>query len=275
MEVLGYVEGINIIYIYDGPKTTREELFQVATQLVESEVDLILALTTPAAQEVQKATAVSKTPVVFMPVTDPVGSGLVTKLSQPDGNLTGVTNLSSENLRLEWLLKVAPTIKKIFITYNSNDPSANYAYEVALAAAAEKNLELISEPVTDIDQMRQAIQDMPEDAEAIFMLPDGMAISAIKDFVDIAIQHNIPLCAPTTTQVEEGALMSYGLDLGLASEQAAGLADQILKGENPAVLPVEESDFYFALNIKTAEEIGLSLSDSILNQAKFIFPKDN
>ncbi len=103
------------------------------------------------------------------------------------------------------------------------------------------------------------------------MLPDSVAISAIQAFVKTALDHKIPLCAPTTTQVKAGALISYGLDLESASKQAARLAYQILQGKNPGDLPVEESEFYLAINLATANAIELDITDSIINQADFIY----
>ncbi|GAB4580860.1 MAG: ABC transporter substrate-binding protein [Anaerolineales bacterium] len=273
MEALGYIEGETIEYIDEGYDLSQDELNATAVQLVEREVDLILALTTPAARAAQAATVETQTPVVFVPVTDPVGSGLVTSLSEPGGNLTGVTNLSSENLRLDWLLKVKPEATKIFVPYNSNDLSSKYALTTATAASEELGVELFPYPVNNVEEMQQALAEMPEGMDAIFMLPDGLAISIIDDFVATALEHKIPLCVPTTTQVESGALLSYGLDLTSASQQAARLADQIIKGKKPAELPVEESEFFLAINLDTANLIGLRIPDAIINQADFIFPK--
>jgi putative ABC transport system substrate-binding protein len=104
------------------------------------------------------------------------------------------------------------------------------------------------------------------------MLPEGLAIEHIQEFVTTAIERKLPLAGPTTTQVKEGALLSYGLDLSSAGEQAARLADQILRGTDPAVLPIEEAEFYLAINLETAAAIGLEIPEPILNQADEIFP---
>ncbi|HNB52364.1 MAG TPA: ABC transporter substrate-binding protein, partial [Anaerolineales bacterium] len=203
-----------------------------------------------------------------------VGSGLVTKLSQPGGNLTGVTNLSSETLRLDWLIEVvAPkVITKIFVPYNPDDKSAAFALTTAQDAAPGLELEIYPREAKNVSEMEQVLADMPEDIDAIYMLPDSIAISAITAFVDTSIERQIPLCVPTTTQVKAGALISYGLDLESASQQAARLAYQIFQGKNAGDLPVEESEFYLAINLDTAAKIDLFISDSIINQADFIYP---
>ena len=270
MTELGYIEGENITYLYDGPGRTQEELNQIAVQFVEAKVDLILSISTPASQAARDATVENKIPVIFAPVTNPESAGLVSSLSQPGDNMTGVTNLSAENLRLAWLIKINPDIKKVYIVYNSNDASANNALETALKAAQELNVELILREATNSEQIHTALNEIPEDIHAIFMLPDGLAISNIEAFVKTAIERQLPLCGPTTTQVKDGALISYGLDVYSAGEQAARLADQILNGIDPAVLPVEEAKFFLAINLQTADLIGLNIPDEILNQADII-----
>lgn len=273
MEEFGYEEGVNIRYIYDRPAENQEELLEFAQSLVDQGVDLILALATPSALAAKEATAESPIPVVFVPATDPVGSKLVESLSHPDGNLTGVTNLSSETLRLDWLIDVVDTkiLTKIYIPYNPNDKSALFALGKAQDAAPDMGLEIVPAEATNVAEMELALAEMPEDITAIYMLPDSVAISAIQAFVKTALDHKIPLCAPTTTQVKAGALISYGLDLESASKQAARLAYQILQGKNPGDLPVEESEFYLAINLATAKAIELDITDSIINQADFIY----
>jgi putative ABC transport system substrate-binding protein len=120
--------------------------------------------------------------------------------------------------------------------------------------------------------MKAAIAATPTDVDAIFMLPEGLAVNNTQEFVRTSIERGLPLSGPTTTQVGEGALVSYGLDLFAAGQQAARLADQILRGTDPAVLPIEEAEFYLAINLETAEAIGLKIPDSILNLADEIFP---
>jgi putative ABC transport system substrate-binding protein len=270
MEGLGYMEGEEITYIYR-EATTQAELGPIAQEFVESNVNLILSISTPATIAAKEATAETGIPVVFAPVTDPVDAGLAESLSHPGGNLTGVTNLGSESRRLEWLSKLAPGIKNIYVPYNSKDRSAAAALVTAQEAASELGLVLITREATDNDQMKAAIDETPEDVDAIFMLPEGLAINNIQGFVTTAIKRKLPLSGPTTAQVEAGALVSYGLDLFSAGQQAARLADQILRGTDPAVLPIEEAEFHLALNLKTAEAIGLEIPEPLLNQANKIY----
>ena len=146
MTELGYVEGQNVTYIYDGP-VSADKLDAVAQDLVKAKVDLILAITTSATKAAQKATAGTDIAVVFIPVTDPVGAGVVASLTKPGGNTTGVTTSTQEGKRLEWLLQVAPTIKQIYIVYNPKDQSPVLALKTVSETAAKLGVELITREV--------------------------------------------------------------------------------------------------------------------------------
>ncbi len=115
MTELGYVEGENVTYLYEGATVDMDELDSVAQGLAAANVDLILSITTPATQAAQRATADNNIPVVFVPVTDPVGAGLVDSLKSPGGNITGVTFGIQEGRRLEWLIQVAPAIEQVSV----------------------------------------------------------------------------------------------------------------------------------------------------------------
>ncbi len=270
MTALGYVEGENITYLYDGPTVDQAELANVAANLVEANVDMILAFSTPAALAAQKAAAETEIPVVFAPVTDPVGTGLVAKISEPGGNVTGISNGRSEMRRLEWFLELVPDVKRIYVPYNSIDPSAQAALQAAQTAAVELDVELIPQPGTDSAEMLEAINSIPDDVDAVYMLPDVLAISLMDQLVASTIERRLPLSGPTADQVAEGALISFGIDFHSVGVQAARLADQILRGSDPAVLPVEEGEFFLVINLKTAEAIGLEIDDTILQQANRI-----
>ena len=122
MSDLGYVEGENITYIYDGPIGDIAQLDVVAQEMVDKEVDIILAFSTPATQAAMNAT--TEIPIIFAPISDPVGAGLVNDLAKPGVNATGVTFGIGEPRRLQWLLDVAPGVEQIYLPYNPNDRSA-------------------------------------------------------------------------------------------------------------------------------------------------------
>jgi putative ABC transport system substrate-binding protein len=270
MTELGYVEGKNVTYIYAGPVST-DKLDAEAQILVEANVDLIMALTTPATQAVQKATAGTDIAVVFIPVTDPVGAGIVASLTKPGGNTTGVTYTAQEGKRLEWLLQVAPTIKHVYIVYNPKDQSPVTALKTVSETAAKLGVEFIIREANTIGEARVAFKNIPKEADAIFLLPDSMVSPIAVNTLKLAIELGLPTSGPNIRTVSDGALTAYGVDLTIAArEQAARLASQILQGTKPADLPVETAEFFSAINLKTAQAIGLDISDATLRQANII-----
>jgi putative ABC transport system substrate-binding protein len=270
MTELGYIEGENVTYIYDGPVSV-DELDAVAQGLVAADVDLILSITTPATQAAQRATADTDIPVVFVPVTDPVGAGLVDSLKQPGGNITGVTFGIQEGRRLEWLLQVVPTIEQVYVPYNPEDQGPVLALETVSEAAAKLQIELITREASTPEEVEAAFENIPDEADAIFFLPDSVITARIDDWLEMANELGLPTSGPNLAAAEDGHLTAYGIDLAAAARQkAARLADQILQGIEPADLPVETAEFFSAINLKTAAAIGLDIPDEALLQADII-----
>ena len=270
MTELGYIEGENATYIYEGPTVDIDRLDAVAQGLVETGVDLILSITTPATRAAQRATADTDIPVVFVPVTDPVGAGLVDSLRQPGGNITGVTFGVQEGRRLEWLVRIVPTIEKIYIPYNPKDQSPVLALETVSATAAELGIEIITHRVRTPEEIMAVVENIPEEADAILLLPDSLVSTRLPDLIKAAVELRLPTSGANTEAVKAGLLTSYGMEQVSSGKQAARLADQIFQGAKPADLPVETAEFYLAINLRTAEAIGLQIPDEILSQADII-----
>jgi len=270
MTELGYVEGENVAYIYEGP-ISADKLDAVAQGLVMAKVNLILAITTSATQAAQKATAGTDIAVVFIPVTDPVGAGVVASLTKPGGNATGVTYTTQEGKRLEWLLEVVPTIKHVYIVYNPKDQSPVLALKTVSETATKLGVELITREASTAEEVKAAFQNIPKEADAIFLLPDSLVNASAGDTYKIATELKLPASGPNVATVNEGALTAYGVDLAVAArQQAARLASQILQGSKPADLPVETAQFFSAINLKIAQAIGLDIPDATLRQANVI-----
>jgi putative ABC transport system substrate-binding protein len=202
MTELGYVEGKNVTYIYAGA-VSADKLDAVAQDLVKAKVNLILAITTPATQAAQKATAGTDIAVVFIPVTDPVGAGVVASLTKPGGNTTGVTYTTQEGKRLEWLRQVAPTIKHVYIVYNPKDQSPVLALKTVSETAAKLGVELITREVSTTVEVEAAFQNIPKEADAIFLLPDSLVNTRVQDTYKIAIELGLSTSGPTTGAVNE------------------------------------------------------------------------
>jgi putative ABC transport system substrate-binding protein len=271
MTELGYIEGENIHYIYNGPTTDLGQLAAEAQVLLEAEVDLIITMTTPATLAAKEATAGDEPPIVFAVVTDPLGAGIVDSLLHPGANVTGVAFGLQEERRLEWMVQIAPEIRQIYVPFNPGDSSPVLALEKVRGAAEKLDVELITQEVVDQETLDAAVSNIPAEADAVFLLPDGLVATRWTDLVTLANNRNLPTSAANVSSVESvDALSSFGFDQRLAGKQTARLADRIFKGDKPADLPVEVVEFYLAINLQTAKAIGLDIPEEILRQADII-----
>jgi putative ABC transport system substrate-binding protein len=267
----GYIEGKNIQYIYNGATTDISRLEEAVQIIIDEKPDIILSFSTPSTLIVKQETANNGIPVIFSMVTDPVGSGIIDSLQKPEGNITGVTIGFQEALRFEWLIKLAPDTQYVYIPYNPNDKSPVLALETAKSTAAKLGIELITREAYDPDTLENAVMNIPEQADAVFLLPDSFVATRLTDITAEAIKRKLPISGANTSIVRDlRMLTSYGLDLFATGKQTARLAVQIFKGVKPSDLPVELPEFQLAVNLRTAEEIGLSIPEEILRQADII-----
>jgi putative ABC transport system substrate-binding protein len=267
----GYIEGETIRYVYNGATTDMDKLPASAQALLAAKVDLILSLTTPATLAAKRATEGIGLPVVFSVVTDPVGAEIVESMQHPGGNITGVAFGVQEARRLEWLVRIAPEIRHIYVPFNPMDKSPVLALKMVREAAAKLGVELITREVHDSETLDNAVFNIPAKADAVFLLPDSLMATRLTDMVTTANKRNLPTSAANISNVKRNQILtSFGKDLYLAGKQAARLVDQIFKGAGPADLPVETAEFYLAVNLKVAEMIGLTIPDEILRQAHLI-----
>ena len=271
MKELGYQEGRNVSYLLVPPAGSTEKLEGIIRSHLARNPDLFLASSTSATLTVKRLTeATAKPPVVFAPVNDPLAAGIVSDLKHPGGHITGIRLPLGDDLRLQWLTRIAPRAKRIFLPYHADDKSAQLSVRQATDAAARLGLELVKHPIPEGESVSAAIAAMPADVEAIFLPRDSRVEAGIAEFVTVAEARHLPIAAPSLTQVKAGALFSYGFVHHDIGRQAARLADQILRGVAAGDLPVEMAESSLAINLATARKLGLSIPDDILLQAEHV-----
>jgi putative ABC transport system substrate-binding protein len=274
MTRLGYQDGKQVTYLDASPAGSVDKLEGIIRGHLDKKPDLLLVSSTPATLAAKRLTEASgRPPVIFAPVNDPLAAGIVTDLKHPGGHITGIRLPLGDDLRLQWLARIAPQAKRVFLPYSGDDKSALSSVEQATAAAAKLGLELVMHPILaggTVSDAIAAIAALPADVGAIFLPRDSRIESAIAEFVAAAEQRRLPIAAPSLTSVEAGALFSYGfvhLDVG---RQAARLADQIFRGVAAGDLPVEMAENSLSINLVTARKLGLQISDDILVQAEHV-----
>ena len=266
---LGYIEGKNITFIYNGSRSKMPDLVNDLQSLIDQKVDLILSITTPATKKTKKMTAGTGIPVVFAPVFDPVESGIVQSLVKPGGNLTGIKVGGHSGKALDWLLKIAPDIKNISVPFNSKNRATVQSLQGLQQTADKVGVTLAVNEVNNKKELALLFEKLPDKTDALWLLNSHFLVKNTKLFVDTAIKHGLPL-GSSTSQVDDGVMVTYGQNTSRTGELAASLADKILQGVSPASLPVEITDFFLGINLKTANSIGIDISDDILHVADTI-----
>jgi putative tryptophan/tyrosine transport system substrate-binding protein len=268
---LGYVEGSNVVIEYRDAEGKPERLPALAAELVALKVDVIVAPPTLAALAAKQATRTL--PIVFA-VADPVGSGLVTSLARPGGNVTGLSQLAPELVGkcLEQLTQAVPGVSRVAALWQPGafggrtEKDMLKEAEVAARALGVRLQFVEARGPADIDR---AFSDMTRArAGALTVLPSGMFNNERRRLVDLATKNRLPAVYSWREFVDAGGLMSYGVDLADLWRRAATYVDKILKGAKPADLPVEQpTKFELVINLKTAKALGLTIPPSLLQRA--------
>ncbi len=268
MPKFGFIEGKNVTYMKCESKD-KQIIEDALRDMVAKRVDLIFTMTTPAAKMAKQVTEGTNIPVVFA-MYNAVGSGLVKSLINPGGNLTGVQLRGSTPKTLEWLLTISPKTKHVLVPVCFDTGAAHQSLEDLKQSAAKFKLKVTVSEVGTVDRLRAALLSMPEDIDAVFVLHSWLVGSNLNVVIDNAIKRKIPVFSAGHVDARNGVVISYAPTDDRTGSQAARLANSILRGTLPGDLPVETSDFYLGINLKTARAIGLKISDDILQQADFI-----
>ena len=266
---LGYTEGKNIVIEYRYADGKADRLPALAVELVRLKLDVIVATTTPSVLAVKKASATI--PIVFVSVADPVASGLVASLARPGGNITGLTILAPElsGKRLELLKEAVPKATRVAFLWNSANPAQGLLWKESQAAAQELRLQLQSLEVRSSNDFENAFEAaLRERAQALITAPEPLINTHLKRIVEFAAKSRLPAMYAGPEVVDAGGLMSYAPDYTHQYRRAATYVDKILKGAKPSDLPIERPmKFEFVINLKTAKEIGLTISPNVLARA--------
>ena len=261
----GYIEGQNIVFEFRSADGKPERLRGLADELVHLKADIIVACQTPAVVAARQAT--SDIPIVMAPAGDPVGTGLISSLAHPGGNITGLSATSAETgaKTLELIREIMPSTQRVGVLANAADP-----FSRVLAEFIENGGDALGVTVKTI-----RVRGVKEEIEAAFAaMVDAGANAVIVQgslphelAIDLALKHRLPLIGANPF-AREGGLISYSSNQNETFHRAAFYVDRILKGAKPAELPVEQpTHFKLAVNLKTAKTLGLTVPPSLLARA--------
>jgi putative ABC transport system substrate-binding protein len=263
---MGHVEGRNYVFVF-GIAESVDQIPAVAADLIRSKVNVLVASGTPAVLPARHATSVI--PVVIVAAVDPVAAGVVTSLARPGGNVTGLTAVFADltGKRLELLKEMLPTLTRVALVSRPNNPGHDQYVEQAQLAARKLGIELEVMSLNSPDEFEAAF-DNARDVGALIQIDDAMFTSHRQKLVDLANQHRIAGSYGLREFVDIGGLMALGPSYSDLYRRAALYLDKILKGAQPADLPVEQANkFEMIVNLKTANALGLVISPSQLARA--------
>src|SRR4051812_13397214 len=270
LDDFGYVEGQNIVLEMRFPAEEYERFFVLATELAQQKLDVLVSAAGIAAVACHRAT--TTIPIVSVNVPDPVGRKLVASLNRPGGNLTGLSNMAVEltRKRIELAKEMIKDLSRIALLVNTADEIGSRAY-IAEAEAAGPQLGVVVVPVgvRDANTLESAISKIStENFQAMVVTHDGLFYVQRKRLADLALERRLPTIAFASEQWEAGMLTTYGPNVPSLYRRAGAFIDKILKGVNPADLPVEQpTKFELLINLKTAKALGLTVAESFLLRA--------
>ena len=266
---LGWIEGQNIVVEYRWAEGQFDRLPGLVEDLVRLKVDLIVAPTSIYTGAAKRVT--STIPLVFASHADPVNSGHVVSLARPGGNATGMTIIMSETMAksLELLKEALPGLSRVAVIWDPGTPSHTPALKAVETAGRSLGLRLQALGVRRVAEFDEAFSMAArERAGAVLVLSTPLFMGGAKQLAEFGLTRKLPTMFGPREHVEAGGLMSYSPDRADLYRRAAGYVDRILKGSNPAELPVQQATkFELVVNLKAAKALGLTLPPAMLVRA--------
>jgi putative ABC transport system substrate-binding protein len=268
LETLGWTEGRNIVIDYRYAPADPVQALSFAKELVALRPDVLIGNSTPATSALVHETRTI--PIVFVGVSDPVGSGFVASIARPESNSTGFSNFepSLTGKWLQMLKEIAPGIVRVAVLFNPKTAPGGGSFFLGPFESAARSLavEPIAAPVSDAAEIESALGSVGRPpGGGLIVMPDAFTTVHRKLIIEQAALYRVPVIYPYHYQVAEGGLIAYGVDTVDLLHRAAPYVDRILKGESPADLPVQApTKFSLVVNLKTAKALGLTIPQAIL-----------
>lgn len=273
LEDEGYKDGDNIEIDYQNAQNEQSNLKTICQGFVADDVDVIVAITTPAAQVAMGET--KDIPIVFSAVTDPVTAEVVSDLQKPGGNVTGTSDAISVDKIMNLATEMTPGFKTIGALYNSSETNSVSAIEDLNEYAKANNLTVEEAAITSSNEIQPAAQKLAKKCDIVFSPTDNTVASSIAIANDVFIDAKVPFYVAADSMVKDGALATCGINYEDLGEETAQMVIEILKGGNPADMPVRTmGEFEKYINSDTAKAMGIEIPKNILEDADDLAKED-
>jgi ABC-type uncharacterized transport system substrate-binding protein len=269
LQKLGYTEGKNIAIELRNASGRNELLPSLAQDLLRLNVDVIVAINTPAVQAAKKAT--TSVPIVMMRVADPIKSGIVDNLAHPDGNITGLSFMPDAlgPKGVELLKETLPNTERMAALYKGDNPGAVVIIDEVVQKAAELGIQFVRLPVISPSDYEQAFERaLSAKAQGLFVMDDGAMTKHRREILALAAKHALPVVSIYRDFAQAGGLISCGPNLDVVYRRAADYVAKLMNGERAGDLPVEQPAYFdILINLKTAKALGVTIPQSVLVRA--------
>ncbi|HEM3610045.1 TPA: ABC transporter substrate-binding protein [Streptococcus suis] len=266
LEEGGYTTTENLSIDFMNAEGDQSQVQTMSKKLVDNGNELLIGIATPAAQGLANAT--TELPIIMGAVTDPVGANLVTDLKNPGGNITGVSDQTPVADTVSLIKEITPDAKTIGVLYSSNEDNSIIQVAEFKAAAEEAGYTVLEYAVASSNELASTVEVASSKVDALFTPVDNTVASAFSTVVSVANKSKTPIFTSVEDMVEGGGIASVTLsqyDLGVATGK---MTAKILDGANPADTPVQIfNEGTVVVNQKVAKELGITLSDDVINQA--------
>jgi putative ABC transport system substrate-binding protein len=271
LQQLGYIDGANIRFEVRWAEGQVDRMRTLARELVDRRPSLIIASTTAVVTAILKET--HTIPIVFVIVSDPIGEGFVETLAHPGKNVTGFIDAegSMGGKWVELITKLAPAVRRVAVMFNPETAPGHGLYFLPSIEAAARglNVDPLRAPIHNESEIERVIAGLARPlAGGLMIMPDGFPFAHRTTILMLAAKYNVPSVYPIRTWAEDGGMASYGADYRDLWRRSASYVDRILRGESPAVLPVQlPIKFETILNAKTIAALGLTVPETLLATA--------
>ncbi|MBX9696909.1 MAG: ABC transporter substrate-binding protein [Alphaproteobacteria bacterium] len=269
----GYESGKNLKIIYLNAQGNLSSNMQIAQTLISQKPDVILAISTPSAEALQRSAQAEGIPIVFAAVTDPIAAHLATTLEKPDKNVTGIIDKPSLGKQLHLIRKLVPHTKRIGILYNPGESNSTIMVEEMRSLANKEGFELVEGAITKPADLSLTFHTIRPLVDVLYVPLDNTIVSLMSQLSTLAVQENMPLIAADSGSVRKGALATYGFSYESCGIEAGSYVISLLEGRKPHELPIkspEKEGIY--LNQTTASKLGMSATLTQLGTIMEIYP---
>lgn len=273
LEEEGYVDGENIEIDYQNAQNEQSNLKTICQGFVADDTDVIIAITTPAAQVAMGET--DDIPIVFSAVTDPVASGVVADLENPGGNITGTSDAISVDQIMSLAEEITPGFKTIGALYNSSETNSVSVVEDLKEYAKDNGFKVEDAAITSANEIQPAAQNLAKKCDVVFSPIDNTVASSIATANDVFIENKIPFYVAADSMVKDGALATCGINYEELGKETADMVIEIINGSDPASMPVRTmKDLGVYINSDTAKNLGIEIPQSVLDKATDLAKED-